>query len=192
MKTFNLPKNNKVKALTSSGRGFTLVETLVAITILMIAIAGPLAIVSKGMRTALYSKDQMAAAFLAQETMESVKNGRDNAIQDTGDEGDWLNYIGNGANCTSAPSSCDLSPLSAGLQTSGSLPDGLYQIYFNSSTGFSSLNTGIKTIFRRGYYLEPSSNDPTSEKVIHVLVRWEEGTIPFETELVGLLVKQKM
>ncbi len=70
-------------------KAFTLVEALVAISILMIAIASPMALAQKGLSTATQTKDQMIAAFLAQDAVEAVKNIRDQiAISQT--TGDWL------------------------------------------------------------------------------------------------------
>lgn len=70
-------------------KAFTLIEALVAISILMIAIASPMALAQKGLATATLSKDQMIAAFLAQDAVEAVKNIRDQiAVRNT--TGDWL------------------------------------------------------------------------------------------------------
>ncbi len=68
MKSLKL-KNNK---------GFTLLEALVAISILMVAVAAPITIAQKGLSSAVYSKDQMIAAYLAQDAIEYIKNRRDN------------------------------------------------------------------------------------------------------------------
>jgi len=57
--------------------GFTLVEALVAISILMVAVAGPITIAQRGLSTAVFSKDQMTASFLVQDGIEAVKNIRD-------------------------------------------------------------------------------------------------------------------
>jgi type II secretory pathway pseudopilin PulG len=70
-------------------KAFTLIEALVAISILMIAIASPMTLAQKGLSTAVLSKDQMIAAFLAQDAIEAVKNIRDQvAVSQT--SGDWL------------------------------------------------------------------------------------------------------
>jgi prepilin-type N-terminal cleavage/methylation domain-containing protein len=60
-----------------NNKGFTLIETLVAITILMISIAGPLTIAQKSLTAATIAKDQVIASFLAQEMIEQIKNDRD-------------------------------------------------------------------------------------------------------------------
>ncbi|MEI6420189.1 MAG: type II secretion system protein [bacterium] len=59
--------------------GFTLVESLIAISILMIAIVGPMTIVQNGMNSTMYDKEQFVAQFLAQEGLEYVRNIRDNS-----------------------------------------------------------------------------------------------------------------
>ena len=63
---------------SKNNKGFTIIETLIAITILMISIAGPLTIAQKSLNAATYAKDQVTASFLAQEQMEKIKNDRDN------------------------------------------------------------------------------------------------------------------
>jgi len=51
-------------------KGFTIIEALVAIVILLIAILGPLALLSSAIRESGYAKDQIIASFLAQEGVE--------------------------------------------------------------------------------------------------------------------------
>ncbi len=57
--------------------GFTLIETLVAVLILVMAISGPLTIAAKGLSTALIAKDQITAQYLAQDGMEYIRFVRD-------------------------------------------------------------------------------------------------------------------
>ena len=61
----------------SSLTGFTLVETLVAISILLLVVIGPITVAQKGIQNAYYANEQLIAVFLAQEAMEGVRKLRD-------------------------------------------------------------------------------------------------------------------
>lgn len=67
---------NNIKQLKLN-KGFTLLEALVAISILMVAVAAPITIAQKGLSSAVYTKDQMIASYLAQDVIEYIKNKRD-------------------------------------------------------------------------------------------------------------------
>ncbi|MDP3645694.1 MAG: type II secretion system protein [bacterium] len=64
-------------------RGFTLVETLVAISLLTIAIVAPMSLTTQSLSAAYYSRDQVTAFFLAQEAIEGVRSVRDGNILKT-------------------------------------------------------------------------------------------------------------
>ncbi len=68
--------------LNNSSTGFTLVETLVAITVLLLVIIGPMTIAQKGIQNASYANEQITAVFLAQEAIEAVQELRDNVALD--------------------------------------------------------------------------------------------------------------
>ncbi len=72
-------------------RGFTLVESLVAITILMIGVVGPLVIAARGISDGLFAQNQLAANYLAQEGMAVLINLRDQNLARR--ENDWLQGI---------------------------------------------------------------------------------------------------
>lgn len=59
-------------------RGFTLVETLVAVLILSMVIIGPITIAQRGVQNADYANEEAAAVFLAQEAQEAARVLRDN------------------------------------------------------------------------------------------------------------------
>jgi prepilin-type N-terminal cleavage/methylation domain-containing protein len=60
--------------------GMTLVETLVAVSILSVAIVAPMALTMQSLSTAFYARDQIVASNLAQEALESVRSVRDGNI----------------------------------------------------------------------------------------------------------------
>ncbi len=62
-----------------SHAGFTILETLIAISILVLALTGPIAIVAQALRSSYFSRDQITAYYLAQEAIEYLRNKRDNS-----------------------------------------------------------------------------------------------------------------
>jgi prepilin-type N-terminal cleavage/methylation domain-containing protein len=107
MKTFFLKNNNK-----DTQQGFTIIETLVAISILLISTTGPLSFAQSSLRSSFLARDQVAAFYLAQEAVETIKNIRDNnKIQDS----DWLDGLGD---CTPA-SNGDLVKCNMEVDTGG-------------------------------------------------------------------------
>ncbi len=175
--------------LDKNSGGFTIVETLVAITVLMIAIAGPLVVASKGLSSALYARDQIIASFLAQESMEVIKNKRDNNLDGVGST--WIDEI-NGPGCSSPTATCDANSIEYD-QFNSSGPSGGFPILYNGSTGYAPSNTGSPTIFKRYYYLTLMTGSgnceiTSTECTVHVIVSWNEGTVPYEVELDSQLV----
>lgn len=76
--------------------GFTLIESLIAISILLIAITASMALTTNSLATARLAKNRLVATGLAQETLELIRNRRDvNFIEmiDGNLNRDWLEGI---------------------------------------------------------------------------------------------------
>jgi len=56
-------QNLKKRFAEKKKKGFTLVETLVAITVLMLSIAAPLTIAATALFSAYYARDEITASF---------------------------------------------------------------------------------------------------------------------------------
>lgn len=172
--------------------GFTIIETLVAVTVLMIAVAGPLVVASKGLTTALYSRDQTIASFLAQETMEVIKNTRDNNIASL-TPANWLKGF---ESCLSNSTLCDMgaadSTVKIGCSSSGC------PIYFDRASSLYNNVSGETTLFKRYFFLTaPVTAYPStpglciqsdSECKANVVVTWNEGNVQNEIYLSSELV----
>lgn len=110
---------NRFHKLTT--RGFTLIETMIAITILTFAVAGPLVTASRAIVAAQTARDQLTASYLAQEGVEYVRAMRDKeylaAYQAGGSNISivaWDNFLNGGgagsiAQCRTAACSLDLT-----------------------------------------------------------------------------------
>jgi Tfp pilus assembly protein PilV len=81
----------------SKQSGFSLVETLVAITLLLLVIVGPMTIVSSSARSTSFSSEQVTAFFLAQEGAELMQKARDDMqLANYGQTG-WTNFTDTGS-----------------------------------------------------------------------------------------------
>lgn len=69
-------------------RGYSLVEVLVAISVLLIATVGPMTIASRGLQSAQFAREQATAIFLAQEGIEAIVADRNNSVLAAIDNGD--------------------------------------------------------------------------------------------------------
>ena len=143
-------------------KGFTLIETLVAIAIMMLAIAGPLTIAHKAVQSALYAKDQITAYYLAQDAIEFVRSVRDNNLIATnaGTVTDWLNGL---SNCV-LPLSCMINTITGSTNNSGPLfyDNGKYLYGSGSTSGFTrTINIDTET---------------TNNALVKVIVSWDTGS----------------
>lgn len=74
-------------SLAPDSRAFTLIETMVAISLLVIAIIPPMLLTVQSLASAYYSRDQITAFYLAQEGIEEVHQIRDGQILQIAESG---------------------------------------------------------------------------------------------------------
>lgn len=143
-------------------RGFTLIETLLAVLILATAIVGPLTIAAKGLQLSLVTKDQVIASFLAQDALEYIRFIRD--TNKLARNSDWLagldgttnshttNQTGGQSSCVGG-NACIVDSLQDQVTYCGTTVAACatQYLYFNSNTGVYSYTTvgNTQTIFSR-------------------------------------------
>lgn len=159
-------------------RGFTILETLVAITILMLAIVGPLTASQKSLVASLYAKDQIVAAYLAQDAMEYLKNTRDTTLSG-GTFSDWVTLY---SVCTSA------NPCSIDTYLATFLQCGNACLIYDRGDRYtnSSASPGKATIYSRSFYLDrtaAATSDASNEVRVVVRVYWTNSRTPNEVLL---------
>lgn len=92
---------------TSSQKGFTIIETVVAIAILAIAVVAPLTLAQRSLNAGVYAREQVTAFYLAQEAVEYVRNIRDNnGLNSVVGYNNWLSGL---EQCRTGPCSVDPS-----------------------------------------------------------------------------------
>ena len=185
------------KKLTNYKKAFTLIEALVAISILMIAIASPMMLAQKGLSTATLSKDQMVATFLVQDAIESVKNIRDQ-IAMRGGVGDWLNntllkdcICTNSDNCnfdSSNPTYCAMDTVSSewkagNILSNNPTPPGPLMIEYNASGNFLKYDYNPKNLSSCGVS-NPGECSEASKFTRYINIKKTGGSVDGENEAV--------
>ena len=164
----------------SRNTGFTILETLVAITVLMMVIVGPLTAANKGLNLALSARDQLTASLLAQDVAEYVKNLKDVNIA-TNASGGWLE----GINICTINNLCLLDstrPLGTGISLCNSSNVDSCFVYLDA-TGYrqpAPANSN-RTLFNRGFYITQQGS--VNQRKVYVLVSWISGGVRYESTL---------
>jgi len=139
--------------------GFTLIETLVAITILVVSVSAPLTLAAKGLSSAYFARDQITAFYLAQEAVEIIRNMRDeNILSGRG----WTSGIPIG------------TPFIAeALTNTTEVCTGTCEyLKYNDETGFYNYTSGDASRYRRTVEVETVDSKEIS---ISVTIDWQSG-----------------
>lgn len=168
-------------------------ETLVAISLLLLAITGPMVFAQNGLRAAFQSRDQVTAFYLAQDAIEFIKNRRDhNILQKESDK--WLSSFDGteGPDCASqsdrqggctfdtSTADGDIRECSTEIGVVGCLgkdtngkDDVPLKIDDKGVIGFGKTSTSPNSIFARTVYVDktPTAEAPEEARVT-VIVRW--------------------
>lgn len=201
--------------------GFTLVETLVAISILIIALTGPLAIIAQSLKTSQFSRDEITAAYLAQEPIEYIRNMRDqnglresnssNWLRNTPSESVWLSSDAAGNDFINNPNAKDIK-LELVWGGNGYILrrcTGACFVKYDPNVGAvgnsnkviygSAIPTLDDSIFTREIYLNKSLSDPETEStipdrelIITVVVSWRTGAIEHNVTVVERLMNWQL
>ena len=172
MINLNLKKNTKKS-------GFTLLEALVAISILMVAVAAPITIAQKGLSSASYSKNQLIASYLAQDAIEYLINKRDGVTINESISHDWGALWSNPdfMLCTSNDGCQIDTNLNGGA---GGIMSGSSSKVLNKSVdGFYGFG-GDPTIFTRIIKVNKVSGDDNSA-LITAMVSWGTDSVTVKT-----------
>lgn len=159
-------------------KGFTLVETLVAIFILLISITGPLTFAQGGLKTSFFARDQIVAFYLAQDSIETIKHLRDNyALSRAG--GFWLTDL---SGCRPSPASgttpgdvksCTIDTSGTGaVRLTGCSNSTCSRLYLNSNKEYTHDSSGAGlSKYSRLVYVTEINEDKEAQVIVEII--WE-------------------
>lgn len=171
---------NKFSKIQSCPTGFTLIELIVSIFIVLLTLGGISSLFVQALQSVTYLSHQLTANYLAQEGIEVVRNIRDtNWIKgqewDTGLTG--CDSACAGCNCP-ADDGCAVDYTISSLDGYPNIPLHIYNGYYRQ------INLGSTTIFKRRVVVNQvtdSDGDPYLEAKVYVC--WQERGKSYQTEL---------
>ncbi|MEK9209386.1 MAG: hypothetical protein AAB926_00970 [Patescibacteria group bacterium] len=155
-------------------RGFTFLETIVAIGILTIALASPLMLASSSIRAAGTARDKFIASYLASEAVEYLKNARDGNV--IAGETNWLETIIDKCKIDGSNEGCMVDVTGSGIGASllkcpQQCGSPIIKIKYEESSGLYQYQSGIDTKFTR--IVEVEELVAGQEAKIIVTVSWD-------------------
>lgn len=178
-------------------KGFTLIETMIAVTILAFAVAGPLFTASRVVVSAQTARDQLTASYLAQEGIEYVRAMRDNEYLSSYlaggtsiSEAAWVNFLNGGdrASITACrTTTCTLDPAremgsGSGFSLQQCSGDSCGPLYLANGiyTQRIDIANSVKTAFTRTIQVVDIPNTPGEypDKRVVSIVSWSFHGIP--------------
>lgn len=197
----------KHKKKLNHKKGFTLLETLVAIFILTLALTGPIYIATLAIRGSVESRDNISAYYLAEEAIEAIRNKRDEISLTNDNDAEWLNGITGDANCKN--SSSEVSLRYCYMTREGSTGKYKFIEYSGNPSPLSFNPTGNSIIygedgvgfgeskFTREIYLKvadqdgSTNSDANREVDVVVTVKWEDRGRDRQLQLIERLHNQQ-
>ena len=148
-------------------RGFTLLETIVAIAVLTLVFLGPLAVATYALSNSSVSSNQVIAYNLAIEGMELIINKRDSLIFADPEEG-WSNFNAQVSSCSGG---CTVEVTNSEVSGCGSSP--CPALRRDATSGIYSYDSSDPpSIFERRILI--SEGDFPNEKKAQVTIKWQE------------------
>jgi len=185
----------KNKKLQNNNLGFSLIETLVALSIFSVSILALVATSSSSLTNLNYSRNRVVANYLSQEGIEAIRNVRDSAVILNPVDGfvDFEGIMQSGG-CTSA-GGCNVDVLvnseNPGTDSgiSPCVGDNACVLYTNQATGYLGTNfSDDATMFNRRIQLIKQENDTgIKEYKITSRVSWLDGVTQKNLQLIEFI-----
>ena len=175
----DIPTTNRSPSQT----GFSLIEVLVAISLLLIALVGPMTFFARNSQSTEVANDRAIATFLAQEGAELIQKVRDDRMLEyfLDPEADgWAQFRDDITVCMNG-TPCGVSIDESGVVNVIDCPsDSDCGLWYNAEadrSGFSHNGAGTETQFIRTVELESPSGANDREVEVISRVQWESTVL---------------
>jgi len=189
---------NRVESCAKSA-GFTLLETIVALSVLITAVIGPMSLAQQTIHAQVSARNNLIAANLAQEGIELIRNYRSNNILRNSETDNPLDYWIDGMEdaCILDPNGCAIDAYT--LIDSDSLPtcsylngcalgfDSVRKLFLHCAPGVDA--NCEKTNIKRSIVIENIGGGPEDPPEIKVTARVSIGDderVSISTHLINL------
>ncbi|MEK7127997.1 MAG: hypothetical protein AAB933_00330 [Patescibacteria group bacterium] len=154
--------------------GFTLVETLIAVSIFTVSILALMSVLASGIANTNYAKRKMIASYLAQEGIEYVRNMRDTYVLYNDDWNKFsndLNQCNNGGD-----QACGFGAVLYDIKRCNQLNDCKLYLENGNYSSTGSIDSG----FVRKIWKEDIGSGQDDEVKIFSKVEWTQGSGNYE------------
>lgn len=170
---------NFFKKVNKLNKGFTLVETLVALSIFSMSVIAMMSILGSGISDTGYAKKKIIASYLAQEGIEYIRNMRDNYVLYSTVSGlDWNNFKSELVSCNEDVNEgdnkeCGFTTNSPIVISKCTADPSICKIYLNNGN-YNTNSNGEDTGFTRKIWMDVIEAD--KELKISSSVTWTQGS----------------
>jgi prepilin-type N-terminal cleavage/methylation domain-containing protein len=156
--------------------GFTIIETLVALTIFSIAIAGIITVSVQGGISTTSAKNAMIGRYLAEEGVELIRSKRDTSVlsQPGLPEDGWNDFVTAATSACTTSSPCDVLVRTPGLDFYSCGSTSCAPLVYDADGFYTHAPTGTETPFSRAITVVPSGTD---ELYVTSTVSWMDGEV---------------
>ena len=190
----NIFLKNNTRAIPPSQRGFTIVETLVALAIFSSSIVFLIVVATGGSSNTGLAKNRLITTYLAEEGVEVVRNMRDTRVLADSTGGGWTTFMTEIDACTGSLG-CNIDPTTQDVCTcSGStctIPYTETSGYYGYSQGSACTSPGgsQSSLFTRVINITPIVSTDAEDVLVTSTITWNQGTavqrISYQTVLMN-------
>ncbi len=196
-------KFNRSRRVVDFSKGFSLVETLVAVSIFTVSILGLMSVLSSGISNTTYAKQKIIASYLAQEGIEYLRNMRDTYVLYSPGQAGWNDFNKKIAGAAGGTICADPSGNGCYFDDQKNQAEGLFNMFdlssqpqpinkilikgcpsgdnggcpslrYDSSTGKYGYNSGVDSGFVRQIKVTRDPVNRPDETKISSIVSWKQ------------------